>query len=282
MEELTFASGTGSVQVVRQGGRVGELRPGPGLPNVLWRGDTAAVDGGDRVWLAPEREHFYDDPNDLDTWRCPEEIDPGDWALEGSNRRGMLRQSALGAELRRTIEPVVDTPSPCELAWAAYRVTDELQTDRAWSTWHLVMTPAPASVYVGNAEGRVVLYSPAPQDDGGWLDAADVPPRWKVGYPPPPSGVGMLAALGPDDPGGLVVLMADVDPAGTYVDVPLRGGEATALQVFNSGGDGFCELEHHAPLETRRTTSMVVGVWGRRSERLEFLRRIEERPPSLS
>lgn len=271
VDELIFPSGMGTLRVVRRAGRIAELRPGPRLPNLLWRGEGATVDGGDRVWLAPEREHFYDDPDDIDSWRCPTEIDPGEWKLDGSDDRAMLRQSVLGAGLCRTIEPVVDLPCPCELPWAAYSVIDELETDRPWSTWHLVMAAAPSRVFVGESTGRVELYSPAPQEEGAWLDAADIAPRWKVGYPPPPSGVGVLAAVGADDPAGMVVLIAEVDPTGTYVDVPLRGGEATALQVFNSGGDGFCELEHHAPLETRRARSIVVGVWGPRPERLAFL-----------
>ncbi len=232
------------------------------------------VDGGDRVWLAPEREHFYDDPNDLDTWRCPPQIDPGEWNLEASGDRAVLRQSVLGAGLSRTIEPVADVPWPGELQWAAYRVTDELSTDRRWSPWHLVMAPAPARVFVGDSPGCVALYPPVPSDEGGWIDAADVRPRWKVGFAPPSGGSGLLAALATDDPGGLIVLIADVDPAGTYIDVPPKGGAPTALQVFNSGGQGFCELENHAPLETRRTMSTVVGVWGKRSERLEYLRRV--------
>lgn len=80
METIRMASGTGEVEVSEHGGRVAHLRTEPQGPNLLWRGDTAPIMGGDRLWLGPEREVLYDgDPMVRDNWRCPPEMDPGTW-----------------------------------------------------------------------------------------------------------------------------------------------------------------------------------------------------------
>ena len=58
--------------------------------------------------------------------------------------------------------------------------------------------------------------------------------------------------------------------------MPPDGGAAAPLQVFDSDGDGFFELEVHAPLETRRIESEVVAVWGSRADRMSVIDRLME------
>lgn len=277
MDSLTLRAGTGCAVVVADGGRVAELRPAHDVPNLLWRGEDALVAGGDRVWPAPEVELFYSD----DAWRCPPEVDPGSWTLEGtSDDVAELRQTALGAMFRRTIRPLDDLGVDADIPWSGYSTSDVLETDERWSIWHLVMVHAPARVFVGAWREPVEYYAPRPDEIEGWIDARDEPPRWKIGFAPAEDGNVTLAALDGDDPGGLVVVFSKADPSGTYVDVPPGGGPATAVQVYGSGGDGFCELEHHAPLETRAVSSVVVGAWGTRSERIGLLdAMLEHRPP---
>ena len=278
MDSLTLRAGTGCAVVSADGGRVVELRPAHDVPNVLWHGTGAAIAGGDRMWPAPEVEHFYDD----DGWRCPPEIDPGSWTLSGTaDGQAELRQRAADAGFRRTVTPIEDLPVTSPVPWSGYRTTDVLETDRAWSAWHLVVVPAPARVFVGAWREPVDYYAPRPDEIEGWMDVRDEPPRWKIGFPAPEDGRVLLAALDGADPGGLVIMFASADPGGTYVDVPPRGGPATAVQVYSSGGLGFCELEHHAPVESRTATSAVVGAWGRRGERLELLDALVESPPSV-
>lgn len=280
VDSLTFPSGTGRVVVECAGGRVAELRPADDAPNLLWLGDTAPVAGGDRLWVAPEVEIFYETP-EPEGWRCPPELDPGEWSLERVDGTAVLEQSALGASLRRRIGPLEDLRAPTELAWTGYRVVDEVEASSRWSAWHIVPVPAPARLYVRDGSDPVVYYAPRPDEIEGWIDARDAEPRWKVGYPAPADGKVVLAAMDDDDPGGLIVLLSAADPEGTYVDVPLGEESASAVQVFGSGGRGYCELEHHAPLETRRAASVVVGAWGSRQERLWLLAALEAKPPSL-
>lgn len=272
-QRVTLASGHGHVVVERHGGRVAELRPGPDLPNLLWRGDGTPVPGGDRLWPAPELEVFYENPADPASWRCPPELDPGDWQLTETPDGVALRQGALGAAFSREVEPLADRP--WTLPWAGYRVTDEVRSDRGWSAWHVVMVPAPAQVFVRRAGSPVVYYPPAPPVAGGWIEASGKAPRWKLGFAPPPDGRVLLAALGPEDPGPLVVLLAEAPPSGTYVDRPPDGGPGTAVQVYDAGGEGFCELEHHAPREQGRTQATVIGAWGPRTDREDLLRNLE-------
>ena len=59
------------------------------LPNLLWvnprieevleRGEWNV--GGHRIWISPERNFFYKDPENFDGWFCPEELDPGSYKI---------------------------------------------------------------------------------------------------------------------------------------------------------------------------------------------------------
>ncbi|HVE91169.1 MAG TPA: hypothetical protein VNE62_02560, partial [Actinomycetota bacterium] len=84
----------------------------------------------------------------------------------------------------------------------------------------------------------------------------------------------ILCAIGPQDPGPLVVLLSAAPQDGTYLDEPPDGGPGTAVQVYSSGGAGFCEIEHHAPLETRRSDATVAAVWGPMRERMDVVGRL--------
>lgn len=265
-----FSAGTGEVEVVVEGARVARVQPAPDLPNVLWR-EPGRVLGGDRLWLAPEVVHFYDEPTGLDAWRMPPELDPGSWTGSEDSEGVTLDQTAFGARMRRRIEPLRSPPIAIDIRWAGYTTDDHVETDEPWSAWHLVMCHSPSQVFIRGARNRVDYYPPVPALQEGWLEASGSS-AWKVGFGAPADGRVVMAAFGPADPGPAVVLVSDARPDGTYVDVPLTGGPACALQVYDSDGEGFCELEHHAPLESRRCRSTVIGAWGSRAERLELLR----------
>ncbi|MBW3560962.1 MAG: hypothetical protein KY437_00525 [Actinobacteria bacterium] len=276
---IGFASGTGEVIVTEHGGRVAELRPELEGPNLLWRGDTVApITGGDRLWLAPERVVFHPEGSvERDSWRCPKELDPGSWTAEQNDDGVSLRQDALGADMRRVIRPLVEPPVACELPWAGYRTDDAVITERRLSGWHLIMVPAPSDLYVGDARHPVPIYGSPPEPRSGWLEADGTPPEWKLGLDHAPGGQMVLAALGRDDPGLLVVVLSETDPEGTYVDVPPTGGRPTAIQLYNSPSLGFCELEHHFPLESRASHATVFGAFGAEGARRELIERLAER-----
>lgn len=274
-----FPSGTGEVVVTEHGGRIAELRTEPGGPNLLWRGDTVApITGGDRLWLAPERELFYpEDSTERGDWRCPKELDPGSWTAQAQPGGVALRQVALGAEMRRMVRPLTELPVRCELPWAGYRVADSVHTDRGWSGWHLLMAPAPSRLYAGGARHPQAMFGSPPEPEDGSVHAAGTPPEWKLGLDPPSDGRVVLAALGPDDPGPLLVVLAEADPAATYIDVwPPGGDRPAAIELYSSPGYGFCELEHHFPLESRAGESAVIGAWGSRAARLNLIERLEQ------
>lgn len=270
-EEVTVRSGDGSFVVVRHGGRILSLTPRPGLPNLLFPGlASTGVLGGDRLWAAPEVDIFYPDPANRADWRCPAQLDPGSWQLVVDDAV-VLSQKAMGASFVRRITALAEPPVPCDLAWSGYRVLDRVHGKQGWSAWHVLVIPAPARIFVSGGTDGVEYYPPVPTTRNGWIEASGKAPRWKVGFSPPADGRLTLAALDPSETGSLVAVLTNTPPDGTYVDVPPAGGPATAAQVYNSAGEGYCELEHHAPLETRSTDCVVLGAWGQMSSRLAFL-----------
>jgi len=273
LAEATIGSGTGAFVVAREGGRIKSLTPEDGLPNVLFAGTSSStgVRGGDRLWPAPEVDIFYPDgPVDLSRWRCPPELDPGTWTMTiGTDVK--LVQFALGASFERRISALSEPPVACDLPWSGYRVVDRLRGVDTWSAWHVVMVDAPKRIVVPRVDGGTTYYPPVPTMHRGWIEASGLPPRWKAGFAPPRDGQITMAALDPTEIGSLVMLMTTAPSNGTYVDVPPGGGQATVAQVYNSAGEGFCELEHHGPLETKSTDAVVFGAWGSMPARLGIL-----------
>ncbi|HVL82498.1 MAG TPA: hypothetical protein VM840_12990, partial [Actinomycetota bacterium] len=265
-----FGSGTGSVVVTREGGRVAELRCGEDGPNLLYEGE-APVAGGDRLWPAPEVEVFYDEAG---RWRVPREVDPGSWTMEMDGPVASLEQSAVGMRMSRRVRALDRPPLQTSMPWAGYEVADAVSGAAGRSAWHLVMLPTPQDIYVRAHGDPVAYYAPIPALREGWLSTGTTGDRWKLGFAPPGDGRVLLAAMGRDDPGPLVVLASQADPSGTYVDVPPTGGPATAVQVFEAVEYPFCEIEHHAPLETGETRAVVAAVWGSREDRLDWLSRL--------
>lgn len=276
MRSISIMSGTGLAVVSEVGARVAMLKASDDLPNLMFEGFEGTVAGGDRLWLAPEVDLFYDQGG---KWSCPAELDPGSWEMAGGPDGVTLRQQALGATMSRTIEPVTALLPTEELPWAGYRVHDWVVTDRRVSAWHILMLTTGARLFGGEiAKEPVVYYSPAPKPIDGWFDTgADV--RWKVGLDVSrPGEPTVIAALYPEDPGALVVMGARLDAEGNYIDVPL-GATSTRgcpIQLFDSGDRGFCEIELHAPLESRSLTSTVVTVWGSSTRRLQVLKTLIE------
>ena len=273
--DVTVNAGHGSYVVRATGGRIIELTAGGGTGNVFF-GGLGSIAGGDRMWLAPEVDIFYDGPVSPDSWRCPPELDPGDWSMERNGDAVELRQTALETRMRRTVTPLPTWEAAGALPWSGYRVIGEVETSARLSAWHLLMLPAPGEVFVRAATDRTVYYAPAPAT-GEPMHTDGLPPRWKVGFQPPVDGACVLGAVSDRDPGPLIVLTTTLSDASTYIDVPPEGGDPAPIQVFDSDGDGFFELEVHAPLETRTIESEVVAVWGSRADRISVMDRLIQR-----
>ncbi|MFA5785912.1 MAG: hypothetical protein WDA71_02850 [Actinomycetota bacterium] len=173
--------------------------------------------------------------------------------------------------MERRISALTELGVSSDLPWAGYRVVDRVETQRPWSAWQLIMLPAPADIFVRGAREPVTYFPPAPSPSSGWIRSTGEPPYWKLGFPPPADARVLLAAMQDVDPGSIVILMGEADPNGTYVDAPPQGGPGCAMQVYGSAGVGFCEIEHHASLETRCMDSTVIAAWGTRQERQDLL-----------
>lgn len=277
MQTVRLASGSGEITLVEHGGRIAGLRPTLDGPNLLWRGDTAPVAGGDRLWLSPEREVLYEgDPSVRENWRCPEELDPGSWTARVLDDHVALSQEALGARMERIVRPLLAAPVETDLPWTGCEIDEEVVTDRDWSGWHLTMVPAPATMFVRSAHDPIALYGEPPELQAGWIRATGTR-EWKLGLLPPKDGRIVVAAVGDADPGSLVVITSYADPAGTFLDrPPWVDGPETAIQLYDSPNLGFCEFEHHFPLETRAATTLLFGAFGPRAARLELLQRLAD------
>ncbi len=213
---VTLRSGTGRLVVDPVGGRIAELRPLSDGPNLLWRGAATPFPGGDRLWVAPEVVLFYDgDPTDRANWRVPDGLDPGDWQVEEGDGTVRLEQEALGARMRRRIEPLDEPPVVIGWPWTGYRLTDEVITSQRWSAWHLVMVPTPGEVFVRDARNPLEMVGSVPPVRHGWVRPRLEGEPWKVGFDPPSDGQVVLAVVGDDEPGPLVVVLAGADPDGS-------------------------------------------------------------------
>jgi hypothetical protein len=81
-------SANGSILISEYGGRIIGVSVN-GSPNLLWTNpdlETVLENrgfnvGGLRVWVSPERNFFYKDPEVFGEWFCPSELDPGDFKV---------------------------------------------------------------------------------------------------------------------------------------------------------------------------------------------------------
>jgi len=81
---VKLQSVNGSILVSEYGGRILGISI-KGSPNLLWTNpnlETVLEDrgfnvGGLRVWVSPERNFFYKNPEAFGEWFCPSELDPG-------------------------------------------------------------------------------------------------------------------------------------------------------------------------------------------------------------
>lgn len=84
---VTKETTNGTLVFTEYGARLLGLFPNNKLPNLLWvdsKLDEKMAEGnwmigGERLWIAPERNFFYENPRDFDGFHVPAEIDPGEY-----------------------------------------------------------------------------------------------------------------------------------------------------------------------------------------------------------
>jgi len=87
----TIEGESSGVVLTERGARLLGLFPRLDLPNVLWVHEEAPAKfaagewmvGGERMWLAPERSFYYDNPRDFEGFHVPSDIDPGNYRARG-------------------------------------------------------------------------------------------------------------------------------------------------------------------------------------------------------
>jgi hypothetical protein len=88
-EVVEKKSETGTATFIEQGGRLLGMFPKGDGPNSLWVNPDLEVilkeqrphSGGERLWISPERNFFYENPRDLTGFHIPAEIDPGNYGI---------------------------------------------------------------------------------------------------------------------------------------------------------------------------------------------------------
>jgi hypothetical protein len=90
-EVISRDTPTGRYLFSRYGGRLIGLYPGQDDFNVLWVygnikqhiTEEQWLIGGERLWIAPERSFFYENPRDFEGYHVPTGIDPGEYIKNG-------------------------------------------------------------------------------------------------------------------------------------------------------------------------------------------------------
>ena len=93
----------GSVVISEYGGRLLGLFPKEKVPSLLWINPniTEIIKarergiGGDRYWISPEREFFYEDPKNWQGWFCPPGLDPAMYDILDNNTRSCNLSSPI-------------------------------------------------------------------------------------------------------------------------------------------------------------------------------------------
>lgn len=97
---VNLRSANGSILISEYGGRVIGVSVN-GSPNLLWVNpnlETVLKDrgfnvGGLRVWVSPERNFFYKNPEVFGEWFCPSELDPGNFKIVNFAKSSAILES---------------------------------------------------------------------------------------------------------------------------------------------------------------------------------------------
>ncbi|GAB3880395.1 hypothetical protein GCM10029964_034750 [Kibdelosporangium lantanae] len=267
------------------GGRL-DLAPGRVLQvslqgkDVLWT--PAVADGwnvgGDRLWLAPERDWFWagDNPDDLSQHQVPPEIDPGSGARSGWNPGTSPSPPTPSWSTGRPARPPRSTsdvrstssgpPRPVE-----YEVRTSLEIaagppQQEVGLWNILQVPTGGRLTVELA-GPWAYRDYLRPFNANRFEVTDttaetlLPGQFmsKIGVQPDVFAGRVRYARA----GVTVERNVTVRPDRRYCDHPLRAdpsGQGDALQVFEDDGHygGYVEIEHHSP--AARYGTAVVDV----------------------
>jgi len=275
-ESIVWATPAGQVQLSPSQGRVLQVRVG--AEAAFWQPDVFSGGwnaGGDRLWLAPEADWFwnYQDGRAIG-YEVPEALDPGAWrqcalderTCEWEQQAGLKhrrREEVLELRLRRRISLLPDVSRPYFTRALAY-ATDDAATivsgiPQQWiSLWCVLQVPAGGQAFVGTrGEAEVHDYfEPIPESlsqIGERHVRFELTGRrqFKVGISPE-AATGTLLYVRPVADGYLgIVRRFFCQPWRSYCDAPLgsAGGQGDAVQIYSDDGTlgAFGEIECHSP-----------------------------------
>jgi len=151
-------SRTGAVVFTEYGARVLGLFPDKKATNVLW--NPQALDdnmksgswliGGERLWISPERNYYYENPRDFEGHHVPPAMDPGEYAMSGDLvfenmsfplLNLMSNEVYEGCYEKREFSSIAD-PYATGLDYAGVKITDTITVNAAdveMCAWSLAM-----------------------------------------------------------------------------------------------------------------------------------------------
>lgn len=205
---------TGGIVFTEYGARLLGLFPDKNLSNVLWVhkqvesliGNASWLVGGERLWIAPERHFFYENPRDFEGFHVPAGMDPGNYADSGDttyvNTFTLIdlnsNELAEKTTMKRVFTPCED-PYGTGLAFAGARIHDSVTApgaDFEFSAWSLAQvytcgaaSPGTALFPISKQGGLLNYFDPIPDTRGqvrdGYarfrIDAAEI---YKLGIAP--------------------------------------------------------------------------------------------------
>ena len=247
---------------------------------VIWRPQTITDwnIGGDRLWIAPERDWHWTDISafDLDKYKVAEAVDPGSWSLRERQGNSLTVAQSFTVRHRRK-EKYVHGKIKRQFTFneVRNRTIPGLQDPVGWITvdtlalesgtpgqgiglWRILQVPAGGQMYVASStpDGYRLHFG----DDAGLVHAgkgglkAEITgdQMYKIGMGQ--QGVTDLIAYArplSQDSWLAIARWFQAPADAVYLDTPMDqpGTPGDVIQVFNDNGvfGGFGELEVHGP-----------------------------------
>jgi hypothetical protein len=300
----TIPSGSGSALRSTYGGRLLGLFPRADLPNTLWVHQSLErlmsagqwLIGGERLWIAPERSYYYENPRDFEGYHVPTGIDPGEYVKSTQDTYtntftllNLLTNEIFdGSTIQRTMRPLSD-PLHSGLAFAGVSIADEIrvpQGSSAFAAWSITQlytggAAAPGTVVIptkANAS-TISYFSPIPSqrlvvDKESVRFAIDGSREFKLGVAPEHLRGGIIAYLSSwvgHDEWFCVIKRSDSIAQNQQECVDIAKGDPEgprgAVQSYNSGPElvadepcVFGEIELQFKRATKQQNHLVSSA----------------------
>lgn len=135
---------SGKLLFSQHGARILGMYPDNDCDNVLWVNEELektleehhAMVGGERLWISPERNFYYENPRDFEGYHFPWEIDPGEYKYSDSksgiiykNTFSLLeydRNKLFDNSIEKRSFKVINDPYNSSLPFAGVSITDSV------------------------------------------------------------------------------------------------------------------------------------------------------------